>query len=75
MFGYGSITLKGLKVFFCGFSIAFDANNIHIWASPWENQFLPYMNKKGADHLCSLISTFVFLCLDSIIPLLVISEI
>ena len=39
---------------------------------------LPYVNNKGADqpaHLRSLISTFVVCCLDSIIPLVSISEI
>ena len=39
---------------------------------------LPYANNKGADqpaHPCSLISTFVVRCLDSIIPLVSISEI
>ena len=45
----------------------------------WENLFfLPYANNKGADqpaHLCSLISTFVVHCLDSIIPLVSISKI
>ena len=41
-----------------------------IWASSWENLFMPYRNNKGADqpaHLRSLISTFVVCCLDSII--------
>ena len=35
-------------------------------------------NNKGTDqpvHLCGLISAFVFRCLDSIIPLLAITEI
>ena len=44
----------------------------------WENLFLPYANNKGADkpaHSCSLISTFVFRCLDCIIPLVSISKI
>ena len=42
------------------------------WAPSWENLFLPYVNKKGADqhmHLHSLISAFVVRCLDSIISL------
>ena len=33
-----------------------------IWATSWENLFMPYGNNKGTDqpaHLCSLISTFV----------------
>ena len=49
-----------------------------IWATSWENLFLPHANNKGADqpaHSCSLISTFVFRCLDSIISLVSISEI
>ena len=39
---------------------------------------MPYANNKGADqpaHPHSLISAFVFRCLDSIIPLLAIAEI
>ena len=42
----------------------------HIWATSWENLFLPYANNKGTDqpaHLRSLISAFVIRCLDSII--------
>ena len=38
-----------------------------IWATSWENLFMPYMNNKGADqpaHPCSLISTFV-VCISS----------
>ena len=49
-----------------------------IWASSQENLLLPYANNKGADqlaHPCSLISTFVVRCLDSITPLVSISEI
>ena len=49
-----------------------------IWATSWENLFMQYANNKGADqpeHPCSLISTFVVQCLDSIIPLASISEI
>ena len=45
----------------------------HIWATSWENLFMPYANNKGADqpvHPRSLISAFVVRCLDSIIPLL-----
>ena len=40
--------------------------------------FIPYANNKGADqpaHSCSLISTFVVHCLDSIIPILAIPKI
>ena len=40
--------------------------------------FMPYANNKGADqpaHPRSLISTFVVRCLDSIMPLVFISEI
>ena len=39
---------------------------------------MPYVNNKGADqpaHPCSLISTFIVCCLDSIMPLVCISEI
>ena len=48
------------------------------WATSWENQFMQHANNKGADqpaHPRSLISTFVVRCLDSIIPLVSISEI
>ena len=44
---------------------------------PYANLFMPYANNKGADqpaHPRSLISTFVVRCLDSIIPLVSISE-
>ena len=50
---------------------------IAIWATSWENMFLPYANNKAADqpvHVCSLISTFVVRYLDSI-PLLATAEI
>ena len=43
-----------------------------------DNLFMPYANNKGADqpaHSCSLISTFVVHCLDSLISLVSISEI
>ena len=49
-----------------------------IWATSWENLFLPYANNKDADqpaHLRSLVSVFVIHCLDSIIPPFSISEI
>ena len=49
-----------------------------IWATSWENLFLPYANNKGADqpaHPRSLISAFVIRCLDSIIPLVSIPKI
>ena len=39
-----------------------------IWATSWENLFMPYANNKGTDrpaHLRSLSSTFVVHCLDS----------
>ena len=40
-----------------------------IWATSWENLFMPNANNKGAGqpvHPCSLISAFVVRCLDSI---------
>ena len=49
-----------------------------VWATSWENLFLPHAKNKGTDqpaHLRSLINTFVVHCLDSIIPLVSISEI
>ena len=48
----------------------------NIWVTSWENLFMPYANNKGADQpawMRSLISAFVFHCLDSIIPLVFIS--
>ena len=44
----------------------------------WETLFMPYANNKGADqpaHPRSLIRAFVVRCLDSIMPLVSISEI
>ena len=49
-----------------------------IWATSWENLFLPYANNKSADqpaHPHSLISAFVVRCLGSLIPLVSISEV
>ena len=48
------------------------------WAMLWQNLLLPYVNNKGANqpvHLRSLMSAFIVRCLDSIIPLVSISEI
>ena len=55
-----------------------NAATIAIWATSWENLFMPYVNNKGTDqpaHPRSLISAFVFRCLDSIIHLVSIPEI
>ena len=49
-----------------------------IWATSWENLFLPYENNKGADQSVQsriLISALVNRCLDSKIPLVSISKI
>ena len=62
-------------------STLFTYRNISLkikWATSWENQFMPYVNNKGADqpaHPHSLISTFVVPCLDSIIPILAKSKV
>ena len=51
---------------------------VYIRATSLENLFMPYVTNKGADqpaHSRSLISAFVVHCLDSIIPLVFISEI
>ena len=51
---------------------------IYIWATSWENLFLPYVNNRSADqvaHPRSLISAFVIRCLDSIVHLVSIFEI
>ena len=48
-----------------------------IWATSWENLFMPDANNKGADqpaHPRSLISAFVVRCLDSIMPKVSISK-
>ena len=48
------------------------------WTMSWENLFMQYANNKGSDqpaHPLSLISAFVVGFLDSIIPVLAISEI
>ena len=48
------------------------------WATSWENLFLQYANNKGADQPAlprSLIITFFVRYLDSIIPLVSLSEI
>ena len=40
-----------------------------VWATSWENLFMPYANNKGADqpaHLHSLISAFVVYCLGTV---------
>ena len=50
---------------------------INNWATSWENLFMPYANNKGADqsaHPRSLISAFVVHYLDSIKPLVSLSE-
>ena len=49
-----------------------------IWATSWENLFMPYANNEGTDqraHPRSLISTFVVRCQDRIIPLVSLSKI
>ena len=50
----------------------------NIWATSWENVFMPYANNKGTDqpaHSRNLISAFLVCCRDSIIPLLAVSKI
>ena len=49
-----------------------------VWATSWENRFMPFANNKGADQLAhprSLTSAFVVRSLGSIIPLVSKSEI
>ena len=49
---------------------------IEIWATSWENLFMVHANEKAQISLrISLTNAFVIRCLDSIIPLLAISEI
>ena len=53
--------LPDLSINFC---------HIDIWATSWENLFMPYANNKGADqfaHPRSLISTFVVHCHVSVV--------
>ena len=89
IFSAGSLRLKGCPLISPTESIYKDATRTYnfsyfikniwmIWATSWENLFMPYANNKGADqpaHPRSLISAFVVRCLDSIIPLLVKAEI
>ena len=59
-------------------SIDYRSGVVLIWATSWENLFMPYANNKSTDqpvHPCSLISAFVVHCLDSIFPLVSISKI
>ena len=61
-----------------GSAITGTSSQVLCWATSWENLFMSYANNKGADqpaHVRSLISAFVVCCLDSIIPLVSISEI
>ena len=61
-----------------GLCLSRHGTTLHIWATSWENLFLPDVNNRGADqsvHPCSLISAFIVRCLDSVIPLLAIAEI
>ena len=54
------------------------AKDMAKWATSWENLFMPYANNKGIDQPArprSLLSAFIVRCLDSIIPLVSISEI
>ena len=54
------------------FFTEFFKSSRYIWATSWENLFMPFANNKGADqpaHPRSLISAFVVRCIDSIIPL------
>ena len=54
------------------------STGVIIWALSREKLFMSYANNKSADqpvHLCSLISTFVVRCLDSIMSLVSTSEI
>ena len=71
-------TIRAKDVGWSVLDTAFRYNSGFIWATSWENLFLPYANNKGTDqpaHPCSLISAFVIRCLASIIPLVSISEI
>ena len=71
---------KDLNMYFQSNVISFTFLKRLIWATSWENLFMPYANNKGADQPAyprSLISAFVVHCLDSIqvIPLLAIAKI
>ena len=70
--------MKKQQIKFAGFFTKAKYTEIYvciIWASSWENLFLPYANNKGTDqpaHPRSLISTFVVHSLDSIISVVAI---
>ena len=56
----GSLRVYTVCHSFCNF------RHIIVWATSWENLFMPYANNRGTDqleHLHSLISTFVVCCL------------
>ena len=62
-------TWAGRTCHFVGFVTRWLKCQFHviIWATSWENLFMPYANNKCADqpaHLRSLISAFVVRCLD-----------
>ena len=67
-----------LQILFVGFKTCQNVTLVYHFEPRHEKKmFLPYANNKGADqtaHPCSLISTFVFRCLDSIISLVSIFE-
>ena len=74
MFSQNSCSVLELQWFSCVIHVEIKL----IWATSWENLFIPYANNKDADrpaHPHSLISTFIVRCLDSIISLVSISEI
>ena len=71
---------KDLNMYFQSNVISFTFLKRLIWATSWENLFMPYANNKGVDQPTYpriLISTFVVHCLDSIhvISLLAIAKI
>ena len=68
---------SNLRIMIASFEIFMAMSNL-IWATPWENLFMPYEINKGTDqpaHMRSLICAFVVCWLNSIIPLVSISKI
>ena len=67
-----------LEIIFAFFKQLIYGNSNINWATSWEISAFAIYKQKNTDqpaHPCSLMSTFLVYCLDSIIPLLVIAEI
>ena len=69
--------LQSLHCWHCCFTTKSHISD-SVWATSWENLFMPYANNKGADQPVrprSLISAFVIHCLGSIISVVSVCKI